>query len=151
MAIKPVNKDSLTLLQEKYNKFWTKFNAISACDKEFVKNFKVHTIASVRGYQDYSVGKAYQICIKVNFDKEQVVIQAYFNNLVIYDDIYSHHRDRIEMMIGKRLEWKEMTTKAYALLNLNIPFQVSDMDNWDDVCNEIIPSAILMKNVFERF
>lgn len=151
MAIKPVKKDCLTLLQERYNKFWTKFNAISACDENFAKNFKTHTIASIRGYQDYSVGKPYRICIKINFDKERVTIQSYFQNLVIYEDMYLHHRDRIERMIGKRLEWKEMTTKAYALLDLNMPIQVSDMKNWDDVCKEIIPNAILMKEVFEMF
>ena len=54
-------------------------------------------------------------------------------------------------MIGKRLEWKEMTTKAYALLDLNIPIRVSDMKNWDAVCKEIIPNVILMKEVFEMF
>ena len=54
-------------------------------------------------------------------------------------------------MIGKRLIWERKTTKGYARLNLNISFSYSDMTNWDDICNEIIPNAISMKRVFELF
>lgn len=54
-------------------------------------------------------------------------------------------------MIGKRLIWERKTTKGSAKLNLNISFSHSDMTNWDDICNEIIPNAILMKQVFSHF
>ena len=151
MAIKPVNTDSLTLLQEKYQKFWTRFNHISSQDKTFAQNFKVHTIASIRYYQDYSVGKPYQICIMINFDKELVAIEAYFRNLVVYEDFFTRYRDRIEDMIGKCLEWKGMNTKAYARLNMSMPYLISDASNWDNVCKEIIPIAIQMKEIFGNF
>ena len=102
MAIKPVKKENLTLLQETYKRFWTKFNHISSQDENFVSNFKVHTIASIRYYQDYAIGKPYHICIKINFDRELASIQIYFNNLVVYDEFYSRYRDRIETLIGDR-------------------------------------------------
>ena len=54
-------------------------------------------------------------------------------------------------MIGKRLIWERKTTKGYAQLNLNISFSHTDMNNWDNICNEIIPNAILMKEVFSHF
>ena len=151
MAIKPVKKENLTLLQETYERFWTKFNHISSQDENFVSNFKVHTIASIKYYQDYAIGKPYHICIKINFDRELASIQIYFNNLVVYDEFYSRYRDRIETLIGKRLEWKEMNTKAYAQLNLSLPYLISDVSNWDKACEDIIPNAILMKNTFNGF
>ena len=151
MAIKPINTENLTALQEAYRKFWTKFNYVSSCNEDFAKDFKVHKIPSIRYYQDYSVGKCYQICIKINFKQELVAIQAYFNNMSVYSDFFFKHRDRIELMIGKRLIWEEKTTKGYAQLNLNISSSINDMANWDNICNEIIPNAILMKQVFSHF
>ena len=151
MAIKPVNTENLTVLQELYRKFWTKFNHISSSNEDFNKEFKVHKIPAIRYYQDYSVGKCYQICIKINFKQELVAIQAYFNNMSVYSDFFLKHRDRIELMIGKRLIWEEKTTKGYAQLNLNISSSINDMANWDNICNEINPNAISMKRVFELF
>lgn len=151
MAVKPVKRENLTLLQETYQRFWTKFNQISSQDDDFASNFKVHTIASIRYYQDYAIGKPYHICIKINFDRELASVQIYFNNLVVYDEFYTRYRDRIESLIGKRLEWKEMNTKAYAQLNLSLPYLISDVSNWDKVCEDIIPNAILMKNSFNNF
>ena len=151
MAIQPVRRENLTLLQETYRKFWTTFNSISSQDENFSSNFKVHTIASIKYYQDYAIGKPYHICIKINFDRELASVQVYFNNLVVYDEFYSRYRDRIESLIGKRLEWKEMKTKAYAQLNLNLPYLISDVSNWDKVCADILPNAILMKNIFNSF
>ena len=104
MAIQPVRRENLTLLQETYRKFWTTFNSISSQDENFSSNFKVHTIASIKYYQDYAIGKPYHICIKINFDRELASVQVYFNNLVVYDEFYSRYRDRIESLIGKRLE-----------------------------------------------
>ena len=151
MAIKPVNTENLTALQETYRKFWTKFNYISSSNYDFAKEFKVHKIPSIRYYQDYSVGKCYQICAKINFKKELVAIQAYFSNMNEYDRFYSKHRESIESMIGRRLIWEEKTTKGYAQLNLNVQMPISDIANWDNICNEIISNAILMKQVFSRF
>lgn len=151
MAIQPVRRENLTLLQETYRKFWTTFNSISSQDENFSSNFKVHTIASIKYYQDYAIGKPYHICIKINFDRELASVQVYFNNLVVYDEFYSRYRDRIESLIGKRLEWKEMNTKAYAQINLNLPYLISDVSNWDKVCADILPNAILMKNIFNSF
>ena len=151
MAIQPVRRENLTLLQETYRKFWTTFNSISSQDENFSSNFKVHTIASIKYYQDYAIGKPYHICIKINFDRELASVQVYFTNLVVYDEFYSRYRDRIESLIGKRLEWKEMNTKAYAQLNLNLPYLISDVSNWDKVCEDILPNAILMKNIFNKF
>ena len=151
MAIKPVNTENLTVLQELYRKFWTKFNDISSSNEEFKKEFKVHKIPSIRYCQDYSVGKCYQICIKINFKQELIAIQAYFSNMSVYSYFVTKHKGRIELMIGKRLIWEEKTTKGYAQLNLNISSSINNMANWDDICNEIIPNAISMKRVFELF
>jgi hypothetical protein len=151
MAIKPVNTENLTVLQELYRKFWTKFNDISSSNEDFKKEFKVHKIPSIRYYQDYSVGRCYQICIKINFKQELVAIQAYFSNMSVFSDFFSKHKDRIELMIGKRLIWEEKTTKGYAQFNLNISSSINNIANWDDICNEIIPNAISMKRIFELF
>ena len=151
MAIKPVNTENLTVLQELYRKFWTKFNDISSSNEDFKKEFKVHKIPSIRYYQDYSVGKCYQICIKINFKQELIAIQAYFSNMSVYSYFVTKHKGRIESMIGKRLIWEEKTTKGYAQFNLNISSSINNMANWDDICNEIIPNAISMKRVFELF
>lgn len=151
MAIKPVNTENLTVLQELYRKFWTKFNDISSSNEDFKKEFKVHKIPSIRYYQDYSVGRCYQICIKINFKQELVAIQAYFNNMSVFSYFVSKHKDRIESMIGKRLIWEEKTTKGYAQFNLNISSSINNIANWDDICNEIIPNAISMKRIFELF
>ena len=151
MAIKPVNTENLTVLQELYRKFWTKFNDISSSNEDFKKEFKVHKIPSIRYYQDYSVGRCYQICIKINFKQELVAIQAYFSNMSVFSDFVSKHKDRIESMIGKRLIWEEKTTKGYAQFNLNISSSINNIANWEDICNEIIPNAISMKRIFELF
>lgn len=55
MAIKPIKTENLSCLQELYRKFWTQFNQISASNEVFAKEFKVHKIASIRYYQDYSI------------------------------------------------------------------------------------------------
>ena len=39
-----------------------------------------------------------------------------------------------------------MNTKAYAQLNLSLQYLISDVSDWDKVCEHIIPNAILMKN-----
>ena len=151
MAIKPVNADILSAQQELYQKFWTKFNYISSCNETFCDEFKVHKIASIRGYQDYSVGKSYHICIKINFQREVVSIQAYFNNMNVYDEFFNQHRDRIELKLGKHLTWKRMTTKGYALYTLNLPYQIEDIKNWDKIYEELISNALLIKKVFGDF
>ena len=151
MAIKPVKTENLTLLQERYRKFWSNFNSISLRNKDFSKEFKVHKIPSIRYYQDYSVGKPYQICIKINFKTQLVAIQAYFNNMYVYDDFFTQHRATIESMINKHLIWEKKTTKAYALLKLDISSCLNDTNNWDGICNDIISNAILMKQIFNRF
>ena len=69
----------------------------------------------------------------------------------VYSDFFFKHRDRIELMIGKRLIWEEKATKGYAQLNLNISLSINDVASWDNICNEIIPNAILMKQVFSHF
>lgn len=71
--------------------------------------------------------------------------------IYVYTMSFSRHKERIENMIGKRLIWERKTSKGSAKLNLNISFSHSDMTNWDDICNEIIPNAILMKQVFSHF
>lgn len=151
MAIKPEHKENLTLLQEKYQRFWSVFNHISANDENFSNSFKVHIIPSIRSYQDYGVRKPYHICIKISFDKERFAIQAYFNNLVAYEEFYTRHRDRIESMIGTQLEWKEMGTKSYAQLNMSPSLSINETENWERISQEIIPYAILIKNVFGHF
>lgn len=151
MAVILKQKECLTPLQEKYQKFWTVFNSISANDEIFSNTFKVHHTPSIRYYQDYAVRKPYHICIMISFDKEQFAIQAYFNNLIAYEEFYNRHRNRVESMIGKILEWKEMNTKAYAQLNLTPSLLMSEADNWDKVCQEIMPYAIQMKNIFGLF
>ena len=40
--------------------------------------------------------------------------------------------------------------QTYAPLNLNLPYLISDVSNWDNVCSEIIPYAIKMKEVFSQ-
>lgn len=151
MAIKPVKIEGLTLLQETYQKFWTRFNLISSADERFNNNFKVHHIASIKYFQDYSIGKPYHICLKISFEKELASIQAYFNNVVVYDEVYSQCKDRIEAMVGKRLIWKSMKTKSYAQLDLPLTYNISDAANWDAACRDIIPYAVLMKEVFDNF
>lgn len=50
MAIKPVNRESITLLQEAYRKFWTKFNYVSSCNEvllkilRFIKSYRLDVI-----------------------------------------------------------------------------------------------------------
>ena len=151
MAIKPVKTENLTILQDTYRKFWTKFNDISSSNDSFAREFKVHPIPSIRYYQDYSVGKPYQICIRLNFKDESVAVQAYFNNMAVYEEFFSKHRDRIEHLIGQRLIWEEMNTKGYARLMLSVPTPVSDIANWDAICDIVIENAILMKQVFGKF
>jgi hypothetical protein len=151
MAIKPVKTENLTILQNTYRKFWTKFNDISSSDDSFAREFKVHPIPSIRYYQDYSVGKPYNFCIKLNFKKELVAVQAYFGNMVAYDEFSTMHKERIEQMIGKHLVWERKGTKGYAQLTLSAPSPISDIANWDTVCSIMIENAILMKEVFEKF
>ena len=78
-------------------------------------------------------------------------MQIYFNNLVVYDKFYTRYRERIETLIGKHLDRTEMTTKAYAQINLCLPYLISDVSDCDDVCSEIIPYAIKMKETFSKF
>ena len=151
MAIKPVKTEGLTLLQETYQKFWTRFNLISSSDENFSSNFKVHHIASVRYFQDYAVGKPYHICVKISFENELASIQAYFNNVVVYDEFFTQYKDRIEAMVGRRLIWKSMRTKSYAQLDLPLTYNISDDRNWDAACRDIIPYAVLMKETFANF
>lgn len=54
-------------------------------------------------------------------------------------------------MIGKQLQWKEMCTSAYAQLNVEPSLLISEEHNWDVLCQEIMPYAIKMKNVFGCF
>ena len=151
MAIKPVKTEGLTLLQETYQKFWTRFNLISSSNEGFNSNFNVHQIASIRYYQDYAIGKPYHICIRISFEKELASIQAYFNNVVVYDEVYSQCKDRIEAMVGKRLIWKSMKTKSYAQLDLPLTYNISDDANWDAACKDMITYAIIMKETFAKF
>ncbi len=148
MAIKNVNTEGLSLLQDAYRRYWTMFNNMSFGHSEFSLNFKVHPIASIRSYQDYSIGHSYHIVLKINFEHKEIFVGAYFNNLGVYDEFY-RKKDLIETDLSCKLLWKRHKTKGSAYIVKNLDFTMDC--GWDLICNSMIENAILLKKAFEKY
>lgn len=148
MAIKSVNIENLSLLQDAYRRYWSMFNSLSLEHSEFSLNFKVHSIASIRSYQDYSVGQPYHIVLKINFAKGEISVGSYFGNLVAYDEFYKR-KDEIEQDINCKIDWTRYTTKGSAYVHKSIDF--SENHGWELACNCMIEYAILVKKTFEKY
>lgn len=148
MSIKNLNTESLSLLQDAYRRYWTMFNNLSFEHSEFSLNFKVHPIASIRSYQDYSIGHSYHIVLKINFEHSEIFVGAYFNNLVVYDEFY-RKKDLIETDLNCKLLWSRHMTKGSAYIVKSLNFS---MDYGCDLaCDSMIENAILLKKVFEKY
>lgn len=148
MAIKPINIENLSLRQELYHRYWEMFNRLSFEHSEFSLNFKTHPIASIRCYQDYSVGKPYRIVLKINFDTSVISVGIYFRDLVVYDEFYNK-KDRIEQDVNCEIDWSRYITKGSAYIHKSIDFSVDY--GWELVCNCMIENAILIKKTFEKY
>lgn len=136
-----------TALQQQYQKFWQKFNRISASSEEFCKEFTPHQHPSIRPYQDYSIGRKYHINTGIEFSKGVIRVKAYFRNLADYLEVYRQSKDRIEAQLGRTLRWQAFKTKRaitlYAAVSLN------GSDDWQEASKVMMENMILMKNVVE--
>lgn len=136
-----------TLLQEYYKEFWTEFNKWCAKDELFCKEFKNHPYASIRSYQDYSVGEPYAICAGINFKKHEISIAAYFGNVSAYKSYYESRRVQIEEKLDRRLKWTLHQTKGSAMIYESADFDESH--GWEKAFEVIIEKMLMIRKAFQ--
>lgn len=147
MAKKPTDKPE-TILQQTYQKFWLGFNHVSVENAEFCKAFTPHPFPSIRSYQDYSIGKPYNLSVGVNFKRQEIHVSAYFSDLEKYQ-LYFKMKEQIELKVGRVLLWKRHNTKASAAL-----YDTADFDEnhgWEVTYQKMMADMLLMKNAFIKF
>ena len=145
MAIKKKYKPE-TQLQHAYQRFWQKFNKVTATNDEFCKVFIPHPYGSIRSYQDYSVGDSYAIVAGINFKSKEVRVGAYFRSLVAFD-LFAENKALIEDRIGKKLAWKRHLTKASVTVIDSVDFD--DDYGWENAFKIMIPLMLQMREVFQ--
>lgn len=145
MAIKS-KETPKTPLQEKYWKFWSEFNNYTSESSEFKKEFKIHSLPSVRSYQDYHIGEPFHIVAGINFTKKEIRIGAYFSDLISYHFWYNHGKRWVESYVNKQLKWKSFKTKGSVYTYLSSDFD--EATNWEKTFSIMIENMIKMKNAF---
>lgn len=149
MAIIPEKYTTLSSLQEEYQKFWNHFNPLSLNHSDFSSRFKVHPIASIRCYQDYSVGESYILTLKINFAKNLFYVSAYFNSATRFAEYHEKYKTRIETDLGYELEWKQHATAGYAKKGFAV--DLFDKSQYDKICNRMMEEGIRLISVFKKY
>jgi hypothetical protein len=134
-----------TPLEQQYQQFWKVFNKVSSNDEAFCSEFTPNKYASIRSYQDYSIGKKYHICAGIDFKKGMVRIKAYFRDIADYQVIFQSNKERIEGEIGRQLLWKAFNTKGAIILYETANFDKNSQ--WEEACKVLISNMINMKRV----
>ena len=57
---------NLSNTQNFYFEFWKTFNLQSSLHTEFNKEFTIKRKNSIRGYEDFSIGRDFHIVVKIN-------------------------------------------------------------------------------------
>ena len=149
MAIIPEKYTSLTPLQEEYRKFWNHFNHLSSNHSEFSSRFKIHPIPSIRSYQDYSLGEAYILTMKIDFRKNLFYVSAYFNSVSKYIEYHENYKSRIEAELGYELEWKQHTTAGYA--KKGFAADLFDKNQYNQICYRMMLEGLKLISVFKKY
>ena len=149
MAIKPVRIQPHTEAQRRNQRFWQRFNDYSAQNDLFCAEFKTHPYAGIRYFQDYAVAVGpYHLCFAVNFKRNESKVEAYFRDLVAWDNYHDNYKESIESHIGLSLDWRKLETKGSAAIIRKISL---DESRWNAVFDQAIEDLLLVKQVFGQF
>lgn len=149
MSIIPEKYTSLSPLQEQYRKFWLSFNAQSLSHSAFSSTFKIHPIPSIRGYQDYSIGKPYHLTLKIDFQHNVFDISIRFYKMPKYVEFYENYRNRIENELGYKLNWNQHSTAGYAIKNFAA--DLYDTSKYKNIADQMMNEGLRMVRIFNKF
>ena len=140
---------NLSNTQNFYFEFWKTFNLQSSLHTEFNKEFTIKRKNSIRGYEDFSIGRDFHIVVKINLKQSKAILGIYFNNIGTYKRYYNIYRNNIENQIPYKIDWSLWKTKGSAYINES--FNIEDKNQWTQTMDWLLNNAVLMKKVFCLF
>ena len=155
----PKSPQNTTTLQNMYGytetesinlRFWTKFNQYAFNNAEFRSEFSMRKPANKHWY-DFSIGSS-KCHIGVTHLKDRLGIEIYIPDYKpLYDHFFSH-KNEIEAIVGRSLEWKKLPEKkASRILITTSQFDMSDESLYEKEFDWIIKYTLKFKKAFAPF
>ena len=129
--------------------FWEQFNQIVASRG---KPFNIRKATTDHWY-DVALGTSEaHIAINLVNKDGNIVVEVYINdNKDLFDILYKNRED-IEKQLGFTLIWDRLNNKKASRIKHTIPgLNFNDHSNYDILMNQIIDTAIKMRDVFKKY
>lgn len=129
--------------------FWEQFNQILV---ERGKPFNVRKATTDHWY-DVALGTSEaHIAIDLVNKDGNVVVEVYINdNKELFDNL-SEHKEEIELALGFKMTWDRLDGKKASRIKYYISgLNFDDHSNYDELMNQIIDTAVKMRDVFKKF
>ena len=134
-------------IQSLYYVFWEYFNAQTAKDALFAKEFDVKSESTIRGYQDFWIAcNGFHVVVKLNYKKQRIYAGIYFDNTKEYHYFYQK-KEEIEQWLKGSLEWDLQQTKGSALYTVECK-ELENPNNWPKMSQWMMHYAIKIKSIF---
>lgn len=130
--------------------FWTKFNEYAFKNVEFRNAFSMRK-ATNRHWYDFSIGSS-KCHISVTHLKDRLGIEIYIPSCKPQYDHFFLHKDSIETIAGRYLEWKRLPEKkASRILTTTSQFNMTDESLYEKEFDWIIEYTLKFKKAFAPF
>lgn len=129
--------------------FWEQFNETLVAKG---KPFNVRKATTDHWY-DVAIGvTGTHISINLVNQKNHVVVELYISDdKELFDSLYEKKAE-IEEKLGFELDWDRLDTKKASRIKHYIyGLDFDDHSNYDELMNEIIDTAVLMRNTFKKY
>ena len=129
--------------------FWEQFNQVVI---NRGKPFNLRKATTDHWY-DVALGTS-EAHIAINLVNKDgiIVVEIYINdNKDLFDKLLDN-KDSIEEALGKELVWDRLDKKKACRIKYSIPgLNFEDHSNYDNLMNQVIDTAISMRDVFKKY
>jgi len=141
--------DSMNKSQSQRLEFWTRFNEILI---ERGKPFNVRKATTDHWYNvALGISKAHISITLVNKDSYMGVEIYIGHDKSLFDEFYSK-KDAIESDLGFELDWKRLeNSQASRIVYYINGLDFDNHDNYDELMNKAIDTAVLMRDTFKKY
>jgi hypothetical protein len=145
---KSVNSKELNENETNKLEFWNLFNQVSEERKEFNKRKP-----APQHWMDFSIGSSEcNLSADLLNDKNSIRINMWIpNNKELFEQ-FMRNKDKIESVIGERLNWDKLENKKASRISTTIlGFSFKEKENYANLSNKIIDKLVLFRSAFKQF
>jgi hypothetical protein len=146
--IKSVNAKELSENEKNKLDFWIQFNAVADERKEF--NLRK---PAPQHWMDFSIGSSEcNLSADLLNDKKSIRINMWIpNNKELFDE-FIKNKDKIEDIIGEKLNWDKLEgKKASRISTIIYGFTFKEKEKHNELSNKIIDKLVLFRKAFKQF